>query len=63
MSLPDLTWTCWCASPEGSGLLALGPFTQELQDPPHVPVDVVPDDSRKLRLRDCIARDWCHCEQ
>lgn len=60
-SLPDLDVLVHV--PEGSGLLALGRFTQELQDPPHVPVDVVPDDSRKLRVRDGIARDWCHCEQ
>lgn len=43
--------------PEGTGLLALGRFTQELQDPVHVPVDVVPDDSVKPRVRTSIDRD------
>ena len=33
--------------PNGTGLLALGRFTQELEDLLHVPVDVVPDDSLK----------------
>ena len=43
--------------PEGTGLLALGRFTQELEDLLHVPVDVVPDDSVKPRVRDSIDRD------
>lgn len=43
--------------PEGTGLLGLGRFTQELQDLLHVPVDVVPDDSVKPRVRDRIDRD------
>ena len=43
--------------PEGAGLLALGRFTQELEDLLHVPVDVVPDDSVKARVRDSIDRD------
>ena len=43
--------------PEGSGLLALGRFTQELQDPPHVPVEVVLDDSITPRVRDSMTRD------
>lgn len=43
--------------PEGTGLLALGRFTQELEDLLHVPVDVVPDDSVKPRVRDNIDRD------
>lgn len=43
--------------PEGTGLLALGRFTQELQDLLRVPVDVVPDDSVKPRVRDRINRD------
>jgi predicted nucleotidyltransferase len=43
--------------PEGTGLLALGRFTQELQDLLHVPVDVVPEDSVKPRVRDSIDRD------
>ncbi len=43
--------------PEGTGLLALGRFTQELQDLLHVPVDVVPDDSVKPRVRTSIDRD------
>ena len=43
--------------PEGSGLLALGRFTQELGDLLHVPVNVVPDDSGKPRVRDSIERD------
>lgn len=43
--------------PEGTGLLALGRFTQELQDLLHVPVDVVPDDSVKPHVRDRINRD------
>lgn len=43
--------------PEGTGLLALGRFTQALQDLLHVPVDVVPDDSVKPRVRTSIDRD------
>jgi predicted nucleotidyltransferase len=43
--------------PEGTGLLALGRFTQELEDLLHVPVEVVPDDSVKPRVRDGIDRD------
>jgi predicted nucleotidyltransferase/DNA-binding XRE family transcriptional regulator len=43
--------------PEGTGLLALGRFTQELEDLLHVPVDVVPDDSVKPRVRRNIERD------
>jgi predicted nucleotidyltransferase/DNA-binding XRE family transcriptional regulator len=43
--------------PEGTGLLALGRFTQELEDLLHVPVDVVPDDSVKSRVRTSIERD------
>lgn len=43
--------------PEGTGLLALGRFTQELEDLLHVPVDVVADDSVKPRVRDSIDRD------
>jgi predicted nucleotidyltransferase/DNA-binding XRE family transcriptional regulator len=43
--------------PEGTGLFALGRFTQELQDLLHVPVDVVPDDSVKPRVRNSIDRD------
>ena len=43
--------------PEGTGLLALGRFTQELEDLLHVPVDVVPDDSVKPRVRTSIDRD------
>ena len=43
--------------PEGTGLLALGRFTQELQDLLHVPIDVVPDDSVKPRVRDRIEKD------
>lgn len=43
--------------PEGTGLLALGRFTQELEDLLHVPVDVVPDDSVKPRVRASIERD------
>ena len=43
--------------PEGTGLLALGRFTQELEDLLRVPVDVVPDDSIKPRVRDSIAKD------
>ena len=44
--------------PEGTGLLALGRFTQELEDLLHVPVDVVPDDGVKPRIRDSIYRDF-----
>jgi predicted nucleotidyltransferase len=44
--------------PEGTGLLALGRFTQELEDLLHVPVDVVPDDSVKPRVRDSIRGDF-----
>ncbi len=44
--------------PEGTGLLALGRFTQELEDLLHVPVDVVPDDSVKPRVRDSIEQDF-----
>ena len=43
--------------PEGTGLLALGRFTQELENLLHVPVDVVPDDSVKPRFRTSIERD------
>lgn len=43
--------------PDGTGLLALGRFTEELEDLLHVPVDVVPDDSVKPRLRVNIDRD------
>lgn len=43
--------------PEGTGLLALGRFTRDLQDLLHVPVDVVPDDSVKPRVRGRIDRD------
>lgn len=43
--------------PEGTGLLALGRFTQELEDLLHVPVDVVPDGSVKPRVRRNIERD------
>ena len=43
--------------PEGTGLLALGRFTQELEDLLHVPVDVVPDDSVKPRVRASLERD------
>ncbi len=43
--------------PDGTGLLALGRFTQELEDLLHVPVDVVPDDSVKPRVRGSIERD------
>ena len=43
--------------PEGTGLLALGRFTQELEDLLHVPVDVVPDDSVKPRVRTSIDGD------
>jgi predicted nucleotidyltransferase/DNA-binding XRE family transcriptional regulator len=43
--------------PEGTGLLALGRFTQELQDLLRVPVDVVPDDSVRPRVRDRIEQD------
>jgi predicted nucleotidyltransferase len=50
-------WTCSCAFPEGTGLLALGRFTQELEELLHVPVDVVPDDSVKPRVRSNIERD------
>ncbi len=43
--------------PEGTGLLVLGRFIQELEDLLHVPVDVVPDDSVKPRVRDSIQGD------
>jgi len=43
--------------PEGTGLLALGRFTQELQDLLGVSVDVVPQDSVKPRVRPTIDRD------
>jgi predicted nucleotidyltransferase/DNA-binding XRE family transcriptional regulator len=43
--------------PDGTGLLALGRFTQELEDLLHVPVDIVPDDSVKPRVRTSIERD------
>lgn len=37
--------------PEGAGLFLLGRFRQELQDLIGVPVDVVPDDGLKARVR------------
>jgi predicted nucleotidyltransferase len=43
--------------PEGTGLLALGRFTQELEDLLRVPIDVVPQDSVKPRVRRAIGRD------
>ena len=43
--------------PDGTGLLALGRFAQELEDLLHVPVDVVPDDSLKARVRGAVERD------
>jgi uncharacterized protein len=43
--------------PEGTGLLALGRFAQELEDLLHVRIDVVPDDSVKPRVRDSIQSD------
>lgn len=43
--------------PEGTGLLALGQFTQELEDLLCLPVDVVPQDSVKPRVRRTIERD------
>lgn len=43
--------------PEGTCLLALGRFTQELEELLHVLVDVVPDDSVKPRVRNSIDRD------
>ncbi len=43
--------------PEGTGLLVLGRFIQELEDLLHVPVDVVSDDNVKPRVRDSIQGD------
>ena len=51
------SWTCLCTSAKGTGVLALGRLTQELEDLLHAPVDVVPEDSVTPRVRDSIERD------
>lgn len=43
--------------PDGAGLFALGRFKQDLEDLLHVPVDVIPDDGVKPRLRARIDKD------
>jgi predicted nucleotidyltransferase/DNA-binding XRE family transcriptional regulator len=43
--------------PVGAGLFALGRFREDLEQLLRVPVDVVPDDGIKPRLRDNIERD------
>lgn len=43
--------------PAGAGLFALGRFREDLEQLLHVPVDVVPDDGIKPRLRETIRQD------
>ena len=43
--------------PEGTDLLALGRFTQKLEDLLHLSVYVLPNDSLKPRVRSWIERD------
>jgi predicted nucleotidyltransferase len=43
--------------PEDAGLFALGRFREELEALLHVPVDVVPDDGVKPRVRANIDKD------
>ncbi len=43
--------------PEGAGMFALGRFREDLEQLLRVPVDVVPDDGIKPRVRANVDRD------
>jgi predicted nucleotidyltransferase len=48
--------------PEGTGLLALGRFTQELEDLLRVPVDVVPMTASSPASATASTGTSCRCE-